>query len=105
FSIFRRQDIPGLNFAVVGDSYPYHTARDIPERLDTAALQVTGENVISTALALDAMDLRTRSASTATYFDIGATTAMTWGPVTAWIVAALSLVCGLLAWFRVLGAT
>ena len=33
FSIFKRQDIPGLNFAPVLDSYAYHTSRDTPERL------------------------------------------------------------------------
>ena len=33
FSILKRHDLPGLNFAAVGDSYPYHTARDTPERL------------------------------------------------------------------------
>ena len=31
--ILARQGIPGLNFALVGDGYAYHTARDVPERL------------------------------------------------------------------------
>ena len=30
FSIFKATDVPGLNFAAVGDSYAYHTARDTP---------------------------------------------------------------------------
>ena len=33
FSILKTRDVPGLNFAAVGDSYAYHTARDTPERL------------------------------------------------------------------------
>ena len=33
FSILKRHDIPGLNFAPIGDSYAYHTARDTVERL------------------------------------------------------------------------
>ena len=33
FSILKRQGVPGLNFAIVGDSYAYHTTRDTPERL------------------------------------------------------------------------
>ena len=33
FSILKTRDIPGLNFAPIGDSYAYHTARDTPERL------------------------------------------------------------------------
>src|SRR5262249_47455708 len=105
FSILKRQDVPGLNFAVFSDSYPYHTARDTPERLSNDALLLTGENVVSTAMALDAMDLRTRSSANATYFDVGALTAVSWGPVTAWVITALSLMCGLLAWFKVLGET
>ena len=39
FSILKRHDIPGLNFAPVGDSYAYHTARDTADRLSTQTLQ------------------------------------------------------------------
>jgi len=104
FSILKRHDLPGLNFAAIGDSYAYHTARDTPDRLADDTLETTGENVVQTVIALDALDLRTRSASDQTYFDIGRTVAVSWGPVTAWMIAVLSLGCGLLAWFRVLGA-
>lgn len=104
FSIFKRRDVPGLNFAAIGDSYAYHTARDTAERLSDVTLGTTGENVVQTVLALDGMDLRTRTTADQTYFDIGRTVAVSWGPVTAWFIAALSLVCGLLAWFKTLGA-
>src|SRR4029079_16016928 len=105
FSIFKRHDIPGLNFALVADSYPYHTARDTPDRLSNRALMQTGENVVETARRLGALDVRARSASAATYFDIGGTVALSWGPVTAWFVAAAALAVGLLAWFKTLGAS
>jgi hypothetical protein len=105
FSVFKRRDVPGLNFAAVGDSYAYHTARDTADRLTDQALRTTGENVVQTVIAMDALDLRTRTAGDATYFDIGRTVAMSWGPVTAWFVAVAALICGLLAWFRVLGAS
>jgi hypothetical protein len=104
FSILKRHDVPGLNFAAIGDSYPYHTARDTPDRLSDATLRRTGENVVETTLALDALDLSTRSAADQTYFDIGQVAAMSWGPVTSWMIAVLSLVCGLLAWFKATGA-
>ena len=104
FSIFKRHDLPGLNFAAIGDSYAYHTARDTADRLDTDALAKTGENVVQTVLSLDQLDLRQRSTSNQTYFDVGRTVALSWGPTTAWLVAAASLVVGLLAWFRILGA-
>ena len=105
FSILKRRDVPGLNFAAVGDSYPYHTARDTPDRLSDTTLRFTGENAVETVLALDALDLSARSAADQTYFDIGQVAAMSWGPVTSWIVALLSLVCGLLAWFKAVGAS
>jgi Peptidase family M28 len=105
FSILKRHGLPGLNFAAIGDSYPYHTARDTPDRLSDATLRLTGENAVETALALDGLDLSTRSAASQTYFDIGQVVAVSWGPVTSWIVAVLSLACGLLAWFKALGAS
>jgi len=106
FSILRRQEIPGLNFAVIGDSYPYHTARDTADRLADSALRLTGENVVQTAAALDAMDLGARTTvDDPTFFDIGQTVGVSWGPVTTWFIAALALATGLLAWFKALTAS
>jgi hypothetical protein len=105
FSILKRRDIPGLNFAPIGDSYAYHTARDTVDRLSTRALQETGENVVETVERLDAMDVAQRSTADATFFDIGRTVAVTWGPVTAWLLALVALVTGLLAWFKLLAAS
>lgn len=106
FSILKRHEVPGLNFAAIHDSYAYHTARDAPERLTDRALLSTGENVVETAMALDALDLRNRdSSSNATFFDIGQTVAVSYGPVASWFIAAAALICGLLAWFKALGAS
>ena len=105
FSVFKQRDIPGLNFALVGDSYAYHTARDSADRLTDQALQWTGENTVATAIALDAMDLTARTDRTQTFFDIGRTVAMSWGPVTAWLIAIVALGAGVLAWFKVLAAS
>jgi hypothetical protein len=105
FSILKRRDVPGLNFAAIGDSYPYHTARDTPDRLSDLTLRHTGENAVETITALDAMDLSTRSVSNQTFFDIGQVVAVSWGPITAWFIAAFALGSGLLAWFKALGAS
>ena len=106
FSIFKRHDIPGLNFAAVDDSYAYHTARDTPDRVPDRALLSTGENVVETALALDTVDLRTRDGSNyTTFFDIGRTVAVSWGPGLSWSIAAAALICGMLAWFKTLAAS
>jgi peptidase M28-like protein len=106
FSMLKRHDLPGLNFAAILDSYAYHTARDTPDRLTDRALSETGANVVDTAIALDSMDLGTRdSVGQPTFFDIGRTVAVSWGPAVTWLIAAASLIVGLLAWFRVLGAS
>jgi len=109
FSILKRYGIPGLNFALIRDSYPYHTARDTAERVPDASLRTTGENAVAVALALDALDLGAHVSDThaanETFFDIGRTVAVAWGPVVAWLIAAGALTTGLLAWFKVIGAS
>ena len=57
FTILARHGIPGLNFALVGDGYSYHTARDVPERLKPKTVRETGENVVAIATALDRVDV------------------------------------------------
>lgn len=102
FSIVRKQDIPGLNFAAVEDSYAYHTARDTPERLSPATIRTAGENVVAIVNALQREDVARRTQADATYFDIGGTVAVKYGPVTAAMLASGALLIGLLAWLRVL---
>jgi len=105
FSILKRQEIPGLNLAPIGDSYAYHTARDTPDRLSTGTLRSSGENVVGTIEAMDALDLRTRSASEPTFFDVGGTIAFTWGPVVSVGTALLALLTGILAWVKTTAAS
>jgi hypothetical protein len=101
FSILKRHQIPGLNFAAVGDSYSYHTARDTPDRLSSAALSQAGENVIAVLNALQKTDITKRSVREATYFDIGATVAVSYAAAGAWITSALAIIFGVLGWLRV----
>lgn len=103
FSILKRQGIPGLNFAVVDDSYAYHTTRDTPERLSGATLRQGGEQVVSLVTALDSVDITQRSDTDRTFFDLAGASAVSYGPVTGWIIAALAFVFGVVAWVRVLG--
>nr|MBA2301221.1 M28 family peptidase [Acidobacteriota bacterium] len=79
FSILKRHQVPGLNFAAVGDSYTYHTARDTPERLSSRALRETGDNVVSIVEQLQRSDITIRSDRDATYFDIGGTVGISYG--------------------------
>jgi Peptidase family M28 len=104
FSILKRLDIPGLNFASVGDSHPYHTARDVPDRLPPRVVQKAGENVVAVVDALDAIDVTQRAAWDATYFDVGGTVAVSFGPWVAWTIAGAALLLGVIAFVRTAGA-
>jgi hypothetical protein len=101
FSIIKRHQVPGLNFAAVGDSYTYHTARDTPERLSTRALRETGDNVVSIVDALQQRDITARTDREATYFDIGNTIGVSYSRLGAWATSVLALLLGVLAWLRV----
>ena len=100
FTIIKRQDIPGLNFASIGDSYPYHTARDSADRLSPRVIRELGENVVAIATAIDGTDITQRSSWEATYADLGGRFGLTYGPKTAAVLAMLALVAGVIAWVR-----
>ena len=101
FSILRRHEIPGLNFALVGDSYAYHTARDTPERLSAAALSDTGRNVVTILDAMQQQDITQRGASPATYFDIAGVSAIVYSARYDWVVSIIAILFGVIAWQRV----
>ena len=101
FTILSRHGIPGLNFALVGDGYTYHTARDVPERLSAKTVRETGENVVAIATALDRVDVTARSQWGATYFDIGEVVALSYSMATGSVLAATSLLFGVMALVRV----
>lgn len=100
FSILRRHDIPGLNFAIVGDSYAYHTARDTAERLSDAALRNTGQNVVAIVDAMEQADITRRTSQSATYFDLAGATALAYSAAFDWIIGALAVLFGLAGWSR-----
>ncbi len=104
FTVLARQGIPGLNFALVGDGYSYHTARDVPERITPKTLRETGENVVAIATALDRADVTRRTPWGATYFDIGGVAALSYSMVAGWVIAATSLLFGVMAMVRVTAA-
>ena len=101
FSVFRRHEIPGLNFAIVGDSYAYHTARDTPDRLSSESIRETGQNVLGILAAMQQVDITQRDARTATYFDVAGRTALVYSAAFDWIIGAIAAVIGFIAWMRV----
>ena len=104
FTIFAGQNIPGLNFAAVDDGYSYHTARDEPDRLSSDSLRLTGENTVAVATRLDALDITKRERWEATYFDVGRISALSYGMVVSWVIDAVALLLGVIAWIRVMSA-
>ncbi len=101
FSILKRHQIPGLNFAAVGDSYAYHTARDTPDRLSGRALSNTGDNVVAIASALQQSDITARTDRDASYFDLAGTIGVRFGSAGSWITSLLSVLLGMLGWLRI----
>jgi len=57
FTVFRAFGAAGLNFAALGDSYAYHTDRDIPSRIALGVIHDEVANTVSTVRALDASDI------------------------------------------------
>ncbi len=103
FSILKTREIPGLNFAAVGDSYAYHTARDTPERLSRETLRTTGENVVTIVTRLLQMDITARTPDWPTFMDLNATTALAYGPSVMGMLSMLALVTGVIGWVRITG--
>ena len=104
FTLLARHGIPGLNFALVGDGYTYHTARDVPERLGSDVFRTMGENVVAVALALDRIDITQRGMRGATFFDIGGVAAVRYSMIVEWVVSIASFLLGAVASVRTITA-
>ncbi|HJO37049.1 MAG: M20/M25/M40 family metallo-hydrolase [Vicinamibacterales bacterium] len=101
FSVFRRAGIPGLNFALVGNSYAYHTDRDTADRIADRTLRRTGANVVATLRALDRTDWTSSPPNATRYFDLAGVFAVAYGDSSGRLVALLALLLGAAAWWRV----
>ena len=74
-----------------------------PERLSRETIRTTGENVVSIAAALQTTDITARSTQPAVFFDIGGTVGVSYGSTMQWLIPALALISGIVAWVRVSG--
>ncbi len=101
FTVLKGTGAPGLNVAAIGDSYPYHTALDTPDRLSDDALAQIGGNVLATALALDRASPGESFTAPPVYFDIAGRRTVVWSAGVARAIAWFSIVCGALALLRV----
>ena len=101
FTVFARHQIPGLNFASIGDSYAYHTHLDTADRLTGRMLRETGENIVSIVTAMQRTDVTQRSADDGVYFDIGGVAGVSYSSTFAWFISAAAVIAGFLAWLRI----
>ena len=104
FTIVKSDDLPGLNFAAVGDSYGYHTPRDTAERLSPQTIRTMGENTVAILEALQRSDITQRTPLDRTFFDLAGMTAISYGAAVSTGIAIAALLSGLLAWIRVMRA-
>ena len=100
FSIFKTRGVPGLNFAPIGDSYAYHTARDTPERLSRQTIIRGGENAAAIVAALQSVDITRRRDGSATFFDVSESVGVSYRPAVQVVLSAASLGLGVVACVR-----
>ena len=101
FSMLKRSGVPGLNLALVGDGYAYHTDRDVPERISDRTLTTAGATVVRLVETLDKMDLGTRTDNDVTYFDVAGLFGVWYGARWSYAISIGALVLGAFAWWRV----
>jgi hypothetical protein len=102
FTILSRQGIPGLNFAPIGDSYPYHTARDRPDRLSAETIAQTGANALAFVEALDSSGSAAPGTAEATFFDLGRWVGVAYGPAGRLALTIAATLAGAAAAIRML---
>ena len=102
FSIFREAGIPGLNFALVGESYGYHTDRDTADRIADRVLRRTVENAVATLAALDQTDWTVPPPPDTRYFDLLGRVGVSYGDAAGRIVAVVAILAAIAAWWRII---
>ena len=97
FTVFRAFGAAGVNVAPTGDSYAYHTDRDVPARVDAGVVRQEITNTVAIVRALDLSTL-TPTSESPTYFDLFGRRVIVMssseGTGLSWVACAL----GLLAW-------
>ncbi|MFI5178937.1 MAG: M28 family peptidase, partial [Vicinamibacterales bacterium] len=101
FTVLKRMGASGLNFAAVGDSYAYHTDRDIAPHVDPFTLRHGIANTVGTVRALDAMDWTSPDTAPPTFFDIFGGRAVVYGATLDAVIVWASIVAGIAAWMLI----
>lgn len=94
FTVFRREGLAGVNFALTGGPARYHTPLDNLEHLDLGSLQHHGDNTLAMARALATAEAKPVAGQDRVFFDLFGATLAGWP--TSWNAALLAL--GLIGW-------
>jgi hypothetical protein len=99
-TVFRRRDVPGMNFAFIDRPTLYHTAEDDLDDLSLASLQHHGDNALAAVRGLAEADLASPPAGRAVFFDFLHSVVIRWpagfSPLLGVLALALTVGAGFL---------
>lgn len=96
-TVFKRRDVPGLNFAFIGNPLYYHSPLDTLENLSPASLQHHGDNALAAVRGLMEADLASPPPGRAVFFDVLGAFVVLWPAGWSLGLAVLALVLVLVA--------
>lgn len=77
-SVFRRLDLPGVNFAFIGEPARYHTPMDDLPHLSPRSVQHQGDNALAAIRAFGEADLEHASTERFVFFDVAGLRVVSW---------------------------
>lgn len=96
-TVFKRQDVPGMNFAFIGNPLHYHTPLDTLENLSMESLQHHGDNALAAVRGLMEADLASPPPGRAVFFDVLGAFVVQWPAGWSLGLAALALLLVIVA--------
>lgn len=96
-TVFKRRDVPGLNFAFIGDPLHYHTPLDTLENLSPGSLQHHGDNTLAAVRGLAEADLASPPPGRVVFFDVLGAFVVRWPAGWSIGLAALALILVIVA--------
>ncbi len=85
-------DIPGLNFAFIGDEFAYHSASATPDNLDAGSVQHLGDQVLSLVRLLGNADDLNARAPDVIYADLFGLTFINYPQAAGWALIGVLMV-------------
>lgn len=91
-TVFKRRNVPGLNFAFIGNPLHYHSPLDTLENLSIESLQHHGDNALAAVRGLTEADLASPPPGRVVFFDVLGAFVVHWPMGWSLGLAALALV-------------